>query len=451
LEGFLTSEDLDGIKASNAIILRNDRSDAPLFPDTNAPEVPTDPDVISRQIGHALRVATGEPAARQYWLRHNAASMELLALFADEELIRAIKIDDDVRVPLPRYLSPADCAQRLGGNAILSQIHAAAFRARRGHSTMRTSTTTYVHTTNLIEPMASREAMAALTSRGLGTLAGRSEDWIRQTACRSGLGMQDNSGLRKVLTRALIVRSGPISPADIPAEPMFIPVNRLGPTAIARGVECYFRSGDMDESVRRMGLSSAADVMARNLLDGLAFQPSARLPSDSQSGVSLLEAQTSSLRQAFDLRDRMLDTDGLSALLATMRVDRKRKTPRNAVVWELLLRGADTRDAIVRCRTSDEIVQLFHGLSRLTETALPSHRIVLVVPDATDDHLIERDIRVGLRLAEAGVVVRALAKPRAGWLPMGVALKSAGGQIRVATLLVAAVSWHVWTQIDSST
>jgi hypothetical protein len=446
LEGFIRSEDLEAIKASNAILLRSDVSHAPLFPDTHAPETPTDPDVISGHIGQALRSVTAEPAARQYWLRHNAASMELLALFGDEELLGAVKRDDDVLVPFPQQLSASACARWLGGSDVLSQIHAAAFRARRGHSTMRMSMTTYIHTVFLIEPVASRAAMAHLTSKGVGRLADRSEAWVRQTASRAGLPMKDTSGFRKVLVRALAAEKPEDSSAERPAASTGTHTARVRHGALARGVESYFRSGDLDEAVRRMGLSPAATLVARTTLENLSFQPTSRMPLASRSVPTLLGNSPDPIRQAFDLRDRMLDRSALNALMATMHTDCKRKDGSAATLWELVFEGADIRDQVVRCRTSEDIVQVFHRLSRLEDSAFPSHRAVLVVPTGTQATVIDNDIRTGgLQLTTAEVVERNLARPRPGFLSIAVALRSPGRQLRLSTLLISAVTWHLWT------
>ncbi|HEY2346799.1 MAG TPA: hypothetical protein VGH80_13140 [Xanthomonadaceae bacterium] len=450
LEGCFRSEDLERIKDSNAILLRGHTSSAPLFPDTDVPDAPTDPDVISRHIGQALRSATGEPAARQYWLRHNAASMELLALFGDEELISAVKRDDDILVPFPQQLSTSARAQWLGGSDVLSQIHAAAFRARRGHSTMRTSITTYVHTINLIEPTASRAAMTKLTSKGVGSLADRSDEWVRQTASRSGLSMKDASAFRKVLVKALAAGKAEQASAERPAGSAAVYLSRVRHGALARGVECYFRSGELDGAVQRMGLSPTAARLARSTLEGLGIQPTSRIPRETRS--TLLGSNQGSVRQAFDLRDRMIDASALEALLATMRVDGRRKDTATTTPWELILGGADVRDQVIRCRTPGEIVQVFDGMSRLAASAFPSHRAVLVVPTGTEAATIENDIRAGgLRLAKAEVVERNLAGPRSGFLPLAVSLQSQGRQIRLSTLLVAAVTWSIWSALRRAT
>jgi hypothetical protein len=448
LDGFIPNSELESIKQDNGVIGGNLRSDMPLFPDTDAPGQPTDPDVLSGLIGRALRSVTGEPRARQYWLRHNAASMEFLVLFADDNVIRAIKRDDDIAVPFPPACPASDAARRLGGNDCLSQIHAAAFRARRGHSTLRTSLTTYIHTVNLIEPMASRFAMKTLTSKGLARLCGRKEEWVRQIAFRAGVSMADSPGLRSALGNALVSGLDPSMTIDTSSsEPAGSSSVAVSPGAVARCAECFFRSGNLEEAIARLGASAAACEVARRTLMELPVRPSALLPGESGAARTLLGTPTQGQLQPFDLKDRILDRDGLGKLLARMRRVGKKLAPKEGAVWDLILRGADTREQVIRCMTSAEIVNAYAGLSDLAKDAFPSRKAVLIVPPHTGKSVIEREIRSMPILEKALIIERPLKKPLDRSLPVAVGLRSEGGQIRLATLVFAASVWRVWRSI----
>lgn len=80
-------------------------------------------------------------------------------------------------------------------------------------------------------------------------------------------------------------------------------------------------------------------------------------------------------------------------------------SPNACIGLRHVLAGAGAGDQIVRCRTPEEILRVFNGLSELATCAFPSSRIVLAVPRGTESATIEQDIRQGgLRLFAAEVV-----------------------------------------------
>lgn len=185
--------------ASQVLRPKGAKANPALFPEWNSSH-PIDPDRLTRLIGATLRSATGQAKARPYWWRHTLSTNELLTHLAGTEVLQA--------------LTPADGGPSLGFGANgeelgyppagvpLCQAHAANFRARRGHWSMRTSIETYVHLISLIEPHASRRITQDISVDQMGGLAGLSKHAARKRLQRAGIDLANRSQVALVLLGA---------------------------------------------------------------------------------------------------------------------------------------------------------------------------------------------------------------------------------------------------------
>jgi len=454
LDGWLSAEQLDvvhGLAVSNDARMPNHA----LFPDQEDPMQPVDPDLIARHIGKALRAATGEPRARQYWLRHMAASMEFLSLFADEFLLGALKNNAPDQVPFPFGATASQFAQRIGSHTALSPIHAAAYRARRGHASIGTSLTTYVHTIALIEPKPSREAALTLTHEGFAALIGRSPASVRQVLHRATTSITDPAAVRDVLISASLTSPSTAQQPDAGAIIEMAGTQGLRLTSISRGIECYLRTGNSDEAVRRMKVTARTQKIVLDILRSLPFRPHLRASEvQAKSSASLLEPLPATERPSFLVSPRSINPKLLKRAFNRMRLQGRRQFSVDAELWDLLLTGVDPDRGIYRIRNIRDLELLASkvldalGIDRnRKDSDVDMGEIVLVVDVETTDAMIDRDLRDHAFLQTYPVIRRNVSKVLAGYLPVALAYRSSGGRDRTMSLLHLAIVWRVWRSL----
>ncbi len=438
------------IRMDNAAILRTPLATHPLFPDSTDPRLPIEPDVFSSLIGSALRFVTGEPRARQYWLRHNAASLEFLLLLADQTLVDAIaKQTQPGEVPFTLHLAPRDFALQLAGHHDLSEAHAAAFRSRRGHASLQTSLTTYIHTVGMVEPLASRRAFACLTSVGIAALSGRSPEWVRQAIHRASMSRFDIAGPRAAIVNALAPTE--IEHTNRPEGPM-PPVKRFRVSigAVRRCSEDYFRSGKIELAMVRLHATPGAkEVIQRALIElpltvHAGERPRKRRSGDQQSPL-LLSAPRVIPREQW-IGDKSIDGMALDAIVERARCLGKTQLHNEMPIWEAILSGADPEGRVIRCASLEDLRLVATGLTTVLRAAMPHHEVVVVAPgEGIAD-------RIGPELGrhELGylkIINRPLPPFLGSVLPVGLGVQSKGGQLRLATILLAAVVLTTWNKL----
>ena len=452
LNGWLSAEQVNAICHSSASNARPKPTDA-LFPDQECSDHPVDPDLIAMHIGKALRAATGEPRARQYWLRHTAASMEFLFLFGDEFLLGALKEHASAQVPFPFEADAAQFAKRIGGSTVLSPVHAAAYRARRGHASIATSLASYVHALALIEPKASREATSQLTHAGLAGLIGRRPASVRQALHRAATSISDSAAVRNTLIGSSFDSTSRDQQPDARAEIDVAKVQPLSLASISRGIEYYLRTGNEEEAVRRMQVTSHTKDLIEKLLRDLPFRPLA-LPSPApvQSHPSLFEQLPSGDRPTLRVGPRSIDATLLKSAFARMRLKGRGRHPEDAELWELLLAGFEPTQRIFRFGEIRDLeliaTRLLDALDLKTgKEDMDPGEIVLVVDAKTTNRSLERDLSNHPFLKNHVVIRRNVLKSLAGYLPVALAYRSSGGRDRTMTLLFPAIAWRLWRQL----
>ena len=418
-----------------------------LFPSEEDPRTPADPDLIARHLGHALRAATGESRARQYWLRHTAASQEFLALFGDEHLLGSLASHAPDTVPFPFGLSATSFAELLGGHAVLSPIHAAAYRARRGHASVETSLTTYVHAAALIEPMASREAPTQLTHHGFATLLGRSPSSIRQILHRAKTSASDIRGVRRVLVSA---SSGSVSisaPTVSPDAPYVASTPKLRLRSIVRGVRTYLHTGDEGEAIRHMNGASRAEAIAREVFRGLTFRPSSSSsPIAVKAPRSLLTPRPAAGAPSWFVSSKNISSNIIQSALERMRPQGGQRDPLDARLWELVLDGIAAPYGVIRFRNIDDLECVTSGLTEALAIEKDPGNYVLQVDAQAEETLIERDLRAHPAFRNCTIVRCNLTTALAGYLPVAMTYQTQGGHDRTTTLVLLAIAWRIWRQ-----
>ncbi len=267
IEGIVTDSDWLRLHSWNMdnVVLRpkGSRSHVALFPNW-ATGRPIEVERMTRWIGAALRLSTGQPKARPYWWRHTLTSNEFVSLLADKAMLNALRArpSDCSRIGLGR---PGESLGYPAESVPLSQAHGANFRARRGHWRLRTSVETYIHLIALIQTAPSIQITANLTVEQLGQIAGLSATTARKRLNRTGASASNREQVIQCFFGA--PSDAPTPPPDeiVSSNPAVTPAESSLETLISATIVAI-RKGDLSLIGRSLHLTHAkADRWERAL------------------------------------------------------------------------------------------------------------------------------------------------------------------------------------------
>jgi len=454
LDGWISNSNIERMYAESMSVIGAEQSVRPLFPDADQPESVVSSDVFASFIGRALRAATGEARARNYWLRHTSASMEMLYLFSEDFLLRRIACDAHPQIPFPLNDSSSEFAVRLAGNDALSQIHAAAFRSRRGHASMTTSITTYIHTISLIEPHGSRLSVDALTSHGVGALLDRSPESIRQALCRGEQPRTGASRGREALAlMGAAVRNVASALSQAHSDPAaMITTIKLG--SVARCVRRYFRTGDMDSSLELLGATPAALQLARESILSLPFVPANKTRCEEDvhaSGISVFAVAARNDKAELHLGPKSVDSSLARILLNRVRRESATQAKSQRNFWRLVLCSADTRDRTVRCKSAAELQCLVIGAQWYLKDSEKDFRPALVISERLENAAASTELNNHGTFAGLPTCRIQFSDRDPKLLPIAFTLLTRGSQRRISSLLFVAAAREVWNTLALDT
>lgn len=261
---------------------------------------PPAPNVVSRLVGSVLRSVTCRPDARMYWGRHTSSSNDVLALLAAPGLYEAIRNDlgDTAATWLPE---PDRVRESLGGPLPLGQAHAAGFRSRRGHASMRTSCETYTHTWNLIEPWPCRNIGGRLTGDAMASLLGMAPAALRKRLSRAPIPKREPHAAMAYLLQQASGEDPNIRTANEGDMPRHKVSTSIEPIQLVEALQRALKRRDVDALAKGLHLTGASK--------DLLIQRLARLEVENGLGLNL----------GFDLpsNEAADDEDGLLASVKT--------------------------------------------------------------------------------------------------------------------------------------
>lgn len=446
LDGWIEQESLKEIFDDSSHLFKGQKPRSPLFFDSDENEQPIDADVISGLIGSSLKLVTGDGKARQYWTRHNAASLGLLFLFADAALLSSINRDSETPIPFPIDLTAAEFSRLLGNHTELSQIHAAAFRGRLGHASMMTSITNYIHTFGLIEPFGSRNAFSYLTSQGIASIADKSHEWVRQTLHRANVSISDRASSRNTLVSALSTLKIDSVVDEDSSQPNLATTFALSTGAIRRCVECYLRTGNAAEAVLRLRASQSIQKNVLSMLLELDIVPLLEKTDPAKDIAKTKSIFTSTSNpQKKDIRvgERSIDSVSVNSLLKNIRKENKKQNSELDTAWNLILSGADPKNHLIRCKSKEEFLILAKGLSQILKESMPQHEAVVVIGENIEIVNVRSELETIEDIEGIKVIKRSLPLARDA-LPIALGvMMSTGGQLRLTSVLLAAIVRHI--------
>lgn len=440
LEGWMPAPDVARIKHDAQRLA--DRPRAPLFPDSDDPSKPTDPGAIAAATGAALRAATGDESAHLYWLRHTAASMELLHLFGDAYLLDQVNRGEGGRVPFP-FGTKEHFAILLGGSAALSLVHSSAYRGRRGHASIRTGQTSYIHVVGLIEPWASRTARKSILGEGRAALLGRGHAWVRQIVSRAKLVSTEDAQV----TRALLEKLLEPSLGDKAPEPQIaqLPLTNMKIRDVFRCVSQYFNTGEIRPALATLRSTRLAEQRAAEFLTNSRVKPSSPIRADRRAMMTLVEA--SSGRAELFVGAKSLDAEMVEAGLRYLRAHAKADDQGDAL-WQSILDGIDPENMLVRFKTLGQLKAAIMAFNRVFPSPAPRGKLTLVIDRQVSDAVVEREIAADPELA-AMHVCRDRVPAWEGHIPLSLTYVTQKGQFRLATLALLAISCRLWRELRS--
>ncbi|MBK9496366.1 MAG: hypothetical protein IPO08_18060 [Xanthomonadales bacterium] len=410
---------------------------------------PVKADRLVGGIAPILRAITRRPDARVYWWRHTAVSNEFLSLFAEPQVIEAIRQSATAR-GAGWVLDPDRVRGEFGRSMPLSQAHAAGFRARRGHAQIQTSVSSYVHTANLVEPWYARTVSAALSSQAIATLAGLSAATLRQRTSRANLSADAPGAAIAMLVRSLCP-SWPEVVADVPVDLPLVREIETPAVSLSDMVSALIRAlrrGDLAAAWRGLHLSPrVGEALSARVIDALGTNA---------YGLPFSLGDAVSRRLQGDLPRRRVQRTGAETL-SLRRPDeswiqacarRCESAPERVEVWRVVLKGIDPRTGIIAVDSIDALVTVLRGLgSAIGEQEASSLTIQVIVDQSLQESQLH-EVR-GL-LAREGqsetALIRARMRVPVGWLQVGIGVVSSrSGRRQIAALataaLVAATCW----------
>jgi integrase len=441
LEGWVSAERLASL---GAVPWRGDGSavsaNHPLLADPDRPMIPSDPAEIQAAVGAALRAATAEPDARLYALRHTAASMEFLYLFADVSLLRAIRAGCPEELPFPAGKTSIEFAELMGGCAALSQIHAASYRSRRGHASLRTSLGSYIHILPMLLPRGAVSANQSLSARAVAQLLGKSYAWVRQTMMRAGQSAGEGAPFAMVLLAKSWKCEAP-EPTEGPTAPRHTLVT-LRLANLARCIRAYYTTGDAFAAASQLQATDLAVQAAQAHLSSLRIQP------DKGVGTTTSRPALFPIHSPERATIRRMGARSVDTQLLALGLEKMRSAPLDqgpvAQFWSWVYANMDPEAGFIRIPDRPTLEQVMTWrLAAMPES--DTGQLVLV----HDQSMNQAEVQTALGDTPwlAGAIWRSGKVSLGGQGALAATFVTLRGQVRLRTLLVLAVTWRLWSAL----
>lgn len=320
-------------------------------------QLPINRDIITSIISAALRTATGATESRPYWWRHTLISNEFITQLGPADVIHAL-------AP-PKYnptLGIGESGQSLGyppNSVPPCQAHAANFRARRGHVSMRTSVETYVHLVALVEPWASRQLSQQLSIDAISRIANLSPSAARKRLSRCG-SSADN---RPAVFRTLL--GGPRSdelPEQAPPPRQVKPVTRsINLESAIKALAVAVRTDDHTFPARALHMTEAEatrwKLSINAALDTNIYRNnpiSWATDFVDAKDIDIVRSDRSTLRNPKRINEKWLLQCVASTQGDTAALD----------AWRIVMKGLDVVTGFIVVSSKDELRTLVDGLKR---------------------------------------------------------------------------------------
>lgn len=397
------------------------------------------PASLSRMIGNTLRTVTGRSDARAYWMRHTSASNDALALFGTEAVHSAIR--DGIGRDQGCWYPDADRVRNsLGGSLPLGQAHAAGFRSRRGHATMRTPCETYTHTWNLVEPWPSRDASNHLSGDAMASLTGVSPTTLRKRLSRAPIPKRSP----QAALLYLIQQAEKLEPTQQLGQPeandhQEFPAS-IKPDQLAEALIRSLKRRSVDALCNALHLTRTTRERAVERLDRLERQNGFGLNLGFDLAPTKSPQEESSLLGS-KARAKALSFARLKKPWVLDCVMRMQKDPELTGVWDLVGRGLDPRAGIIHVQNRQELDLLMAKLPAAIGHGRGAgvHVVALIDPllASTKKSQLEAQLETH-NISEFG----AMTKVPSGWFRVGfaVAETAAGRRVIAGIATVVAAS-----------
>jgi hypothetical protein len=317
---------------------------------------------------------------------------------------------------------------------------------------MMTSITNYIHTFGLIEAFGSRNAFSYLTSQGIASLADKSHEWVRQTLHRADVSISDRASSRKTLVSSLLKMEIDSVKDEDSSKPNLATTFALSTGAIRRCVECYLRTGNAAEAVVRLRASQSIQSKVLSILLELDIVPQLETTDpvkDIAKIKSIFTSNSNPKKKDIRVGERSIDSVAVDSLLKNIRKENKKKTSELDTVWNLILSGADPRNHIVRCKSKEEFVILAAGLREILKESMPLHEAVVVIGENIEIVNVRSELETIEGIAGIKVIERSYPLVRDA-LPIAVGVLSTGGQLRLSSVLLAAIVRHLLQRLPKN-
>ena len=440
----------DWRESSHSLLADHESRRAPLFQDLQHISKPIDPTRLTRLIGLALKASTGSTDARPYWWRHTAASVEFFALFADDDLQEELRTAT-AEVDRTWLLSRDSVRTGLGGNLPLSQVHAAGFRSRRGHSRLSVSIETYIHLGSLIEPWSSRAATNQLSVSTIAGLAGVTIAAARKRVNRAGLSVNASSSRLAVNTFLSAESPPPPVPRSAPLSTLAA-TKRIDSTSLLNGLIRSLRQGKVNSLASALRLTPET---SRSLYETLAESMTTNSFGLSLPGVGVPECTLTKLPIAGPPLTQVQSLKHLDRTWIADCLTRMEKDSELLEMWGIVLRGIDPLSGVIAARKESDFRLILDLLPRAIGSATGSTYKILIVEDkrlSADESKSLMDFLKERGLSQNKTESAALSFPP-GWIRAGVvvAKRQNGRRVITGAVLLAIASAVVQWARDQQT
>lgn len=441
LDGWLAPNELSSL--GERVIRRSGGKQShllPLFPDRSSPTLPVPLDTIQSLVGQALRAATGESNARQYSLRHTAASVDFVLLFADPSLARSLTATQPPSLQNPGPPSALNFRSLLGGSTELTLIHAAAYRARRGHASLATSITHYVHSMPLLLTPGTAMANGYLSASAAATMLGRKTPSVRRAVERALGTAARGSAFAAVLLGGSLDRQcrdtdRVAAPVDDP------PITAITIESVVQVVTDYYARGDATSAAGLLRGTKSAQRLAAEALEQLRIQP----PREPSAGTAdpLAPAALGPIL-SHPIATRHVDVAILRAL--TTRMQGAAVNGPMSIWWEWVAARYDPASRLMRWQSPTEMATTVAAMMHALPPSLVADMAIVHAPGVDME-------AIRAVLAKAHLTPLPMRPDRSALSPghLRAALRhTAAPRHRYGTWIVAAATWRLWSRFDQS-